>query len=70
MQHSDREIEIDEIVSNIRVFDSSAGLHPRTLHTIVTAVMHALDERERHSQRVAAERRITSGVRGELEGEI
>lgn len=70
MQHSDREVEIGEIVSNVRVFDSGSVLHPHTLHTIVAAVMRALDERERHAAQVKAERRITQGVRAELEGDL
>jgi hypothetical protein len=69
VQHSERQVEIEEIVSNVRVFDSGAALNPHTLQTIVTAVLRAVDERERYRERIRAERQITSGVRDELEGE-
>jgi hypothetical protein len=63
------EVNIGEVVSNVRVVDGDSVLSPATLRTIVEAVMQAVAEREMHEQRVRAERRVTSGVRGELEEE-
>ena len=60
------EINIDEIVSNVRAVDDRALLSPETVRGIVRAVMEAMEERERHRLRVAAEMRIGSGVASEL----
>ena len=41
------QIEIKEVVSHIRAVDGQSALAPETLCTIVSAVMQALEQRER-----------------------
>jgi hypothetical protein len=61
------EIHINEFVSSIRAVDPM--LSPQMVERIVCEVLKAVDERQEYRQRVNAERRVTSGVRDELEGE-
>jgi len=56
------QVNIDEIVSNVRLLDDQSLLSPLVLRRIVETVLAAVEEREAHSERVAAEQRITSGV--------
>jgi hypothetical protein len=63
------EVNIEEIVSTVHAVDGNSLLEPRTLRSIVSAVMRAVEERESHGQRVRAEQRISAGVRAELEEE-
>jgi hypothetical protein len=39
------QVEIDEVVSTIRVTDGGAGLDPRTLERLVEAVLRAVELR-------------------------
>ena len=61
------EVRIGEIVSSIRAVDTEQLLSPPLLARIVTEVLRAVDERDDHRHRVAAERRVTSGVRDALD---
>lgn len=63
------EVHIGELVSTVRAVDGEALLAPQTLKKIVEVVLKAVEEREGHRRRVDAERTVSSGVRGELEGE-
>lgn len=63
------QVHINEIASTVRQVDGSASLSPAQMEEIIRLVLKAIDEREAHGQRVVAERRITSGVRDEMEGE-
>ncbi len=62
-------VEIGEVTSTVRTVDTQALLSPRLLERIVAAVAEALTERERHEQRVRAERRVTGGVSAERDEE-
>lgn len=61
------EINIDEIVSNVRVMDGETLLTPQLMRKIVEAVLRAVEEREDHRDRVRIEQRVTRGVAYELE---
>lgn len=63
------DVNIEEVASTMHVTDGDAVLSPRTLRTIVNAVMRALDERESHDRRVRAEQCISGGVREAIEEE-
>ena len=63
------EVRIDEIASTVRAVDGDSLLSPQAMKTIVRAVLEAVRDREEHRARVAAEKRISRGVRQELEGE-
>jgi hypothetical protein len=63
------EVQINEIVSSIRTVDQQQLLSPKLIERLVQEVMRAMDERDAHRRRVAGERKITSGVRDEQEGE-
>ena len=60
---------VEEIVAMVRAMDGDALLAPQTMEKIVVAVLKAVDEREGHGRRSAAERRVTGGVREEMEQE-
>jgi hypothetical protein len=62
------EINIGEIVSNVRAVDSHSVLSPRTMQQIVSAVLEAIRLEERHRRQVNDEQQITAGVRSEMEG--
>lgn len=61
------EVQINEIASTVRAVDGEALLAPQTMEKILRAVMHALEEREAHQQRVQAEQRVSRGVSYDLE---
>jgi hypothetical protein len=63
------DVNIEEVASTMHVTDGDAVLSPRTLRTIVNAVMRAIDERESHDRRVRSEQCISGGVREEIEEE-
>lgn len=49
------QVEIDEVVSTIRVTDGGAGPNPRDLQRLVAAVLRAVDERlDRERRRARA----------------
>ena len=49
------QVEIDEVVSTIRVTDGGSGLNQRDMHRLVEAVLRAVDERlDRERQRARA----------------
>jgi len=63
------EVQINEIVSSIRTVDQQQLLSPKLLQRLVQEVMRAIEERDAHKRRIKDERKITSGVRDEIEGE-
>jgi hypothetical protein len=63
------DVQIGEINSTVRTVDGQSLLTPQLLNEIIRAVIQELEARNLHDQRVQAERRVTSGVRQELEGD-
>jgi hypothetical protein len=63
------QVHINEIASTVRTVEGSAVLSPAQMQEIIRLVLKAIEERDAHNQRVNAERRVTSGVRDEMEGE-
>jgi hypothetical protein len=63
------DVHINEIASTVRSVEGSSPLAPSQIQEIIRLVLKAIEEREAHGQRVNAERRVTSGVRDEMEGE-
>jgi hypothetical protein len=62
------QVHINEIASTVRNVEGSS-LSPSQIEEIIRLVLKAIEEREAHGQRVNAERRVTSGIRDEMEGE-
>jgi len=56
------QVSIDEVASTVRAVDGDALLAPRTLQSIVAAVLQAFQDAEAHRMRVSAETRVTDGV--------
>jgi hypothetical protein len=63
------DVQINEIVSSIRTVDQQQLLSPKVTERLVAEVMRAMDARDAYRRRVRDERRITTGVRDEQEGE-
>ena len=63
------DVHINEIASTVRNVEGSSSLAPSQIQEIIRLVLKAIEEREAHGQRVDAERKVTSGVRDEMEGE-
>jgi len=63
------DVHINEIASTVRNVEVSSSLAPSQIQEIIRLVLKAIEEREAHGQRVDAERKVTSGVRDEIEGE-
>jgi len=63
------EVQINEIVGSIRTVDQQQLLSPKLLQRLVHEIMRAIEERDAHKRRIKDERKITSGVRDEIEGE-
>jgi hypothetical protein len=63
------QVHINEIASTVRNVEGSSSLSPSQMEEIIRLVLKAIQEREAHGQRVQAERRVTSGIRDEMEGE-
>ena len=63
------QVHINEIASTVRTVEGSSVLSPPQMQEIIRLVLKAIEEREADSQRVDAERKVTSGVRDEIEGE-
>ena len=61
-------VYIGDLISKVQVQDSTR-LSPKTMAEILRATARAMDERDEHKARVDAERRVTGGVRDEIEGE-
>ena len=55
-------VEINEVSSTVRTVDGDSLLEPRALQRIVQMVLQALDDRDLHDKRAAAERGVQSGV--------
>ena len=52
------QVIINKVISQIRALDGESVLSPSTLNSILTAVMQAVEERDRHAQRVGEEHRL------------
>ncbi|HEX3559746.1 MAG TPA: hypothetical protein VHU19_11115 [Pyrinomonadaceae bacterium] len=59
------EVNINEMQSNVRAVDGDAALSPQTMQKIIETVMQAVEERERHQDRVKAEQQTSGGARNE-----
>lgn len=57
------DVNINEVVSTVRAVDGEGLLSPKTLETIVRAVLEAMREQEAHTQRIKAEQRVAGSVR-------
>ena len=49
------QIEIEEVVSRIRAVEGGSNLSQETLRTIVSAVVSAVEDKERHKRNVNEE---------------
>lgn len=56
------EISIQEVESTVQTYDAQALLSPRTMAAIVRAVMAAIEQRDEHRERVAAETQVGSAT--------
>ena len=63
------DVQIGEVTATVRAVDGSALLSPDVLKQIVQGVMRAVEEREAHTGRLRAERRVTGGVSQERDSE-
>ena len=63
------DVTINEVVASVRTVDGNSLVSPEVMQQIVRAVLQAVEERERHRDRVRAERRVTGGVAEERESE-
>jgi len=61
------EVNIEELVSNVRAVDGDSVLSPKTMEKIVRTVLEAVYMREQHRKRVKSERKVTGGVQEEQE---
>ncbi len=59
------EVQIGEVSSTVRAVDGDSLLGAQTMDRIVRAVLQAVQDEQRHAQRVHAERRVTPGVKFE-----
>jgi len=58
------QVEIDEVVSTIRVTDSAGSMDSRTLQRLVEAVLQAVDERQSRARERALATTIDDDGRG------
>ena len=63
------DVQIGEITTTIKAVDGTTLISPDVLRQIVSVVMRALEERDAHSERIRAERRVTGGVSQERDAE-
>jgi hypothetical protein len=63
------DVHINEIVSSIRTLDHDQLLSPQLIERIVREVQRASEERAAYHKRTESERKVTSGVRDEQEGQ-
>jgi len=59
------QVQIEEIAATVRAVDGETLLAPRTLASIVAAVLAAVEAREGHAARLRAETAVTGGVASE-----
>ncbi len=63
------EVNIQDVISNVRAVDNDSILSPQVLQKIVNVVMEAVREREEHSMRVRSELKISDGVHDDFDKE-
>ena len=63
------DVQIGEITTTIKAVDGTTLISPDVLRQIVSVVMRAIEERDAHSERIRAERRVTGGVSQERDAE-
>ena len=63
------DVQIGEITTTIKAVDGTTLISPDVLRQILSIVMRAVEERDAHSERVRAERRVTGGVSQERDAE-
>ena len=61
------EVQINDLQSTVRAVDGDMLLSPPTLARIVRVVVEAINDQEKHRERVRCEQLVTRGVRYELE---
>ena len=61
------DIDIQEVSGTVRTIDGAGLLNPRTLETIVAAVIAALDRKKRGEEQAKCDTRVTRGVAAEQE---
>lgn len=62
-------VYIQEVVATVRSVSSDSVLAPRALEKIVTTVMGAMRAERAHEDQTKKDRKVTSGVRDEQEGD-
>lgn len=62
------EVQISEVSSTVSAVDGDAMLAPRTLETIVRAVLQALEAQKTHDERVRSEQGLGASARDMGEG--
>jgi hypothetical protein len=61
------DVEIQDVITEIRAVDSESLLTPEILEALVEAVTQAIEQQELHRARIRAEQHISGGVSHELE---
>jgi hypothetical protein len=63
------DVEIGEVVTTVKAVDAGTLTSPDVIRQIVSAVLRAVEEKQAHTDRVRAERRVTGGVSEERDAE-
>jgi hypothetical protein len=63
------DVNIQEMTSTVHAVDAHAPISPKNVQHILGIVMKAVKEEMEHAKRVEAEKKISTGVRDEQEGE-
>jgi hypothetical protein len=63
------DVEIGEVTATVRMVDGGTLMSPDVMRQLVAAVLRAVEDREAHTERVRAERRVTGGVAQERDAE-
>ncbi len=62
------DVNVDQFVSQVHPYNGDSVLSDKTMDKIVGAVLEAVQMKERHQERVQAERKVKGGVYAEQEG--
>jgi hypothetical protein len=63
----DTQVKVNQVVSNLRAFDSNAAIAPETIRTIADAVLPFVREMLDHDQRVRNETSLHNGYVDRME---
>jgi hypothetical protein len=61
------DIEIGTLSGTVRAIDGASALSPKTIETIVAAVLAALEDRERREKQAKLDTHVSRGVADEQE---